>query len=247
VIAFVGRPHRIGDRKSQLKKSLRDIGFDQYLLAEEKGWVLYVEDSTDLGILQAFARVLGHEAETHLERPFVKYVETNLPQRARDHFHGLREAKEDLVGIAIFDRLERDLQSTDALVETMWRRREIENYFCSEGVLLRYASDGLQDDLFGIADRAERETDMKSAIDEVVVALATLGKASPWSVDSKVTDEFLEPVFKKFFAKRGMPLELRKAAYHRLAALMPVEELDREIVEKLDAIVAVASRAKPRV
>ena len=51
VIAFVGKPHRIDDRGSQVLKSLRDLGFDQYYQAQETGWVLYLENSTDLAIL----------------------------------------------------------------------------------------------------------------------------------------------------------------------------------------------------
>ena len=97
----------------------------------------------------------------------MKYVETNLPQKARDHFHGLREAKNDLVGIAIFDRLDRELQAADALVEMMWRRREIENYFCREEVLLAYARHDLPDDLFGRAETERRERAMREAIAEV--------------------------------------------------------------------------------
>jgi ABC-type nitrate/sulfonate/bicarbonate transport system ATPase subunit len=83
VIAFVGKPHRIDDRGSQVLKALRDIGFDHYYQAQETGWVLYLENSTDLAILQAFARSLGHAAAGYLEGPFVKYIETNLPERAR--------------------------------------------------------------------------------------------------------------------------------------------------------------------
>ena len=37
VVAFVGRPHRIDDRGSQVLKSLRDISFDQYYQAEQTG------------------------------------------------------------------------------------------------------------------------------------------------------------------------------------------------------------------
>ena len=37
------------------------------------------------------------------------------------------------------DRIERSLHSESGLVETMWRRREIENYLCREDVLLAYA------------------------------------------------------------------------------------------------------------
>ena len=50
VIAFVGKPHRIDDRGSQVLKALRDIGFEQYYQAEETGWVLYLENATDLAI-----------------------------------------------------------------------------------------------------------------------------------------------------------------------------------------------------
>ena len=38
VIAFVGSPHRIDERGSQGRKSLEDIGFDQYYQAEQAGW-----------------------------------------------------------------------------------------------------------------------------------------------------------------------------------------------------------------
>jgi ABC-type taurine transport system ATPase subunit len=246
VIAFVGKPHRIDDRGSQVLKALRDIGFDQYYQAEETGWVLYVENSTDLAILQTFAKLLDHEAQQYLARPFVKYVETNLPQRARDHFHGLREAKNDLVGIAIFDRLDSGLQSAKGLNETMWRRREIENYFCMEEVLFAYARHDLPNDLFGKADSQHREKAMREAIADVTKALQTLDKPDPWSPEIKATDEFLDPLFKKFFKELGLPLQLRKSDYHILAALTPRERLDPEITEKLDAIVAVAKKAKAR-
>ena len=53
-------------------KALREIGFEQYYQAEQTGWGLYLEGSTDLAMLQAFARRLGHEeAVRALEKPFV--------------------------------------------------------------------------------------------------------------------------------------------------------------------------------
>ncbi len=246
VIAFVGKPHRIDDSGSQVLKSLRDIGFDQYYQSQEMGWVLYLENSTDLAILQAFARLLDHKAQYCLEMPFVKYVETNLPQKAREHFFGLQEAMAELVGIAIFDRLDRDLQTHPALKEMMWRRREIENYFCTEEVLLAYAAHDLPEDLFGIAGRDQRKHAMREAIDEVTAALKTLNKPDPWSTEIKVTDDFLDPLFRTFFTKCRLPLQLRKSDYHILASLMPRAKLAAEIVEKLDAIVATAGQAKPR-
>jgi ABC-type thiamine transport system ATPase subunit len=246
VIAFVGKPHRIDDRGSQVLKALRDIGFDHYLQAEEAGWVLYLESPADLSILRTFAKTLGHDAQQCLERPFVHYVETNLPQRAREHFFGLREAKNDLVGIAVFDRLEKELQTGGPLEETAWRRREIENYFCTEDVLLAYARHDLPDDLFGRAESQQREQAMQEAIAEVTEALRTLDKPDPWSPDIKASDEFFDPLFKKFFEKLALPLQMRKSEYHILASLMPKEKLDHEVKEKLDAIVKVVGQAKPR-
>ena len=71
VIAFVGDPHRIDDRGSQALKALKEIGFDQYYQAEQAGWVLYLEGSTDLDVLRSLAERLGHKARSALDRPFV--------------------------------------------------------------------------------------------------------------------------------------------------------------------------------
>ncbi len=246
VIAFVGKPHRIDDRGAQLLKALTDIGFDQYYQAEQTGWVLYVEGPTDLAILQAFAAKLAHPAAQVLKRPFVHYVTINLPQKARDHFFGLYEAKSDLKGIAIFDRLDKKLQEHPALVELMWQRREIENYLCQREVLLAYARHDLPDDLFGSAELRRRESAMNAAIVEVAQALETLSRPSPWSPDIKASDDFLDPVFDLYFRKLKLPNLLRKTDYHVLANLMTREMISYEVVEKLDAIIAVANTARPR-
>ena len=105
VVAFVGAPHRM-DNRSQVLKALRDIGFDQYYQAEQTGWALYLEGSTDLSILQAFAQRLGHDAAARvLDRPFVHYV-GNDRMAAVNHYFGLREALPNLECAALFDRLE---------------------------------------------------------------------------------------------------------------------------------------------
>lgn len=246
VIAFVGPPHRIDDRGQQVLKALTDIGFDQYYQAELKGWVLYLEGSTDLSILQAFAHTLGHPAATVLERPFVHYLTTNLPNRARDHFFGLQEAKPDLLGFALFDRIDKPLASGTPLTETQWQKREIENYLCFESVLLAYAKHDQADDLFGRAEAGRRESIMRECIREVTAALQTLGRPSPWSADVKATDDFLNPLFERFFKKLGLPNLLKKTDYHILARLVPKDQIDAEVKMKLDGIVAVATRAKSK-
>jgi ABC-type branched-subunit amino acid transport system ATPase component len=244
VVAFLGKPHRIDDRGSQLLKSLKDIGFEQYYQAEQQGWVLYLEGSTDLAILQAFADTLQHPAREALERPFVSYVE-NRPQRARDHFQGLREAKPDLVGFALFDRLDRRPQPGGGLSEYQWSRREIENYLCSREVLWTWAErEGAEQGggpLFGLP---WRET-MQQTILEIEQALTTLNQGSPWSVDTKVTDVFLDPLFQAFFRKLDLPNLLRKTDYHVLARFVSAGDLDTEVTRVLDQIVSIASQARP--
>ncbi len=244
VVAFVGRPHLLNDRSSQVMKALTDLGWDQYYQAEQTGWVLYVEDSTDFAILKSFARILGHPAQVVLEMPFVHYVATNLPQKSRDHFNGLREAKNDLVGIALFDRLERALQPTDHLNEIMWTKREIENYLCTQEVLFSWAVHDVADDLFGLAERATRQRAMEKAIAEVT-HLLEIDDKSPWSPDVKATDEVLDRIFRVFFKEINLPLSFRKRDYHLLAGFLSKEQIDKEVVEKLDAIVQTASRAQP--
>ncbi|MBI1899944.1 MAG: AAA family ATPase [Planctomycetia bacterium] len=243
VVAFVGAPHRIDDRGQHVLKALKEIGFDQFYQAEQTGWVVYLEGSTDLAILRAFAGTLEHTAAKFLERPFVCYV-GNVPRKARSHFFGLLEAKADLVGLALFDHLSETLQTHPNLSETMWSRREIENYLCTEDVLLAWAKAAAKEHDMELA--APRWTHaMRQSIDEISAAMRTLGKPSPWDAQTKVTDDFLNPLFAAFFKKLQLPNLLQKTDYHRLAALVSKDQIDSEVAAVLDRIVDVASRARP--
>ena len=250
VVAFVGKPHRIDDRGSQVLKALREIGFDQYYQAEQTGWILYLEGSTDLSILQAFAKRLGHErALSVLERPFVHYV-GNQTNKAQDHYHGLREALPTIAGVALFDRLgpqPPDLSPIECLI---WKRREIENYICSPATLEAYATKSALDaspgSLFAQAEKERRLSAMQEAINEVESALETLGIGSPWGTDVKASDDFLTPLFAAYFKRLDLPNLMEKKHFYELAEYVPDSEIDSEIREKLDAIVRIAESARPR-
>lgn len=244
VVAFVGIPHRIDDRGSQALKSLRDIGFDQYYQAEQTGWVLYLEGATDLAILKAFAGTLGHRASAHLERPFVSYV-LDRPSRARMHFYGLREAKANLVGLALFDRIDEALQEQPELKERKWTKREIENYFCRKDVLLAWARNEGEHRTGGPLFGAQWEQAMQAAIGAIETALTTLGRPSPWGDDLKVSDEFLTPLFERFFEQLNLPNLMRKTDFHVLARYIPANLIHADVIAVLDNIAAVADAAKP--
>lgn len=243
VIAFVGRPHRIDDRGSQVVKALRDIGFEHYYQAEQTGWVLYLEGSTDLAILRTFAEILDHPALDALEKPYVVYV-GNEPNDVRRHFFGLREAHAGLLGIAIFDRLDRPLPNDLGAMGSTWRRREIENYLCRRDVLMAYARQDTPNDLFSLAERDRRLTAMRESIEEVEAAFRTLKQQDPWSENCKASDDVLDPVFRHYFTRLGMPNLLRKTDYHVLARLVPASDVDPDVGAMLDRIAAVHQRAK---
>ncbi len=242
VIAFLGKPHRIDDRGSQLLKSLKEIGFDQYYQAEQTGWVLYIEGSTDLAILQAIARRLNHPAQSWLERPFVHYV-LNQPAQARHHFHGLQEAKGDLLGLAIFDAIDEKLRDALGLRERRWSRREIENYIVNEASLVAWAAVEAERQAGALFQKSWVNA-MTQSIAEVSQALRTLGK-DPWDSATKVTDQLLDPLFARFFAKLNLPNIFRKTDYHGLVEHLPLDQFDPELSRMLDELVEVAASARP--
>ena len=249
VIAFVGQPHRLEGRPSQVHKALSEIGFDQYYQAQQAGSVLYLEGSTDLAILQAYAERLGNESAIRaLERPFVHYV-GNQPATAARHYYGLREALPNLAGIALFDRLSADHEESGPLRYATWRKREIENYFCTRRTLEAYACTSAEADepmsLFTEAEVSRRLAAMQESIAEIEEALRKLGKGSPWDDGAKASDDFLVPLFRAYFDKLGLPNLMDKRQFYELAAHVPEDEIDSEISEKLDVIASVAKRAAP--
>ena len=234
IIAFIGKPH-IVNNKSQLVKSLTSIGFEQYLLAEQKGWILYLEGSTDLSILKEYAKILNHPVLPYLESPFVKYV-TNLPSVAREHFYGLQEGVSKLKGVALFDKINAKLQQND-LVEMMWKRREIENYLPIPEVIERYVSEPSKD-LFSLHDTEL----MADIIKDEIPPAALKDKNHSWWINSKISDDFLDKVFSKYFQTRKMPILINKSDYYILASFSKADELEPEITEKLDLIYETASQ-----
>ncbi len=169
--------------------------------------MLYLEGSTDLAILAALAEVLDHPVEEQLKRPFVEYI-GNQMSAASAHFHGLREAKPDLVAFALLDRQANPPEAGHPNLRLhVWLRREIEN--------------------------------------EIEQAIRTLGR-SPWSDDVKASDDFLDPLFERFFRRLNLPNLLRKSDYHELAAFVKPSDLDSEVGHVLDMINDVATAAAPR-
>ncbi|OQY51554.1 MAG: hypothetical protein B6247_19065 [Candidatus Parabeggiatoa sp. nov. 2] len=224
IIAFLGTPHIVNSQK-QIVKALTTLGFDQYLLAAQKKRVIYLEGSTDFMMLKAWAKVLKHPLLPYLtDNPFVKYVANN-PIDARHHFYGLKEAVPDLKGVALYDRLDRKLQSTD-LQEMMWQRREIENYLPIPAVVERY-----------LERQAGDLSLIRELMSDYMPPIAKKNREESWWFDTKMSDDFLDKIFRQYFQTLKQPVSLMsKSNYYELALLAKPDELDREVTEKLDAL-----------
>jgi len=248
VVAFVGTPHRL-NKSSDVLKALRDIGFEDYYQAGITGFVLYLEGSTDLAVLRGFAELLDHSTQEFLERPFVHYV-GDQPNNARKHFNGLKEAKADLVGFALFDRLGRnDLVSNGDLVEQMWPRREIENYLLPTVTLARYAQQQgaviYEGDLLKTPEEDRWRSAMTSALQDRVPPAALRDPDDPYWLNTKISDDLLTPVFSAFFEVLGRYNSMSKANYHQLVRYLEPDEVHTDVIAILDAISAQHRKARP--
>lgn len=254
LVAFTGRNPHVVKKTSEVMKSLKDIGFEHYQQAEQRGWVLYLEGSTDLAILQAFSDLLDHRANKFLTGPYVHYV-SNQPNSALRHFHGVRDAYPDLEGIAIYDRL--SYPEDPYLRQLCWEKCEIENYLCQREALVKFAEN---EALFqagesstGSNDSADEQrslfveacrNSMLGSITETENALKRLRGVSPWDPNTKASDDFLEPLFKDFYTKIGSTNRMPKKNYYQLVKFLDISSIDAEVVEKLDAIVETAEAVR---
>lgn len=245
VIAFVGAPHRIQSRTDEVSKALKEFGWQHYALAEQTGWVLYLEGNTDLAILKAFAeRTNHHEAISALSRPFFQDV-ANDYGKVRRHFFALREAVPNLRAVALFDHLPSGLPPIDIVEVLMWTRREIENYLCSRGTLEAFArhqaeSVAPEASLFNKLDPQRWIDAMSEAIEQTQSVLEFQEEGHIWGSDVKASDKVLVPLFRAYYRSMGLYNEMSKKDFHRLVQFVPDEEIAPEISEKLDVIARVA-------
>lgn len=128
----------------------------------------------------------------------------------------------------------------------MWSRREIENYLVTPDCLRRFVQlDLRENDLVDNAERHRRLEALAACIAELEAAVRVARRPDPWGPDVKVTDDFLDPLFENYFQRLGTPQQTYKRDYHGLAEAIAIDAIDREVVTKLDELLAVAQAAKP--
>jgi energy-coupling factor transporter ATP-binding protein EcfA2 len=234
VVAVINNQTRTLNDPSQrkyLQKALAEIGWEKYYLATLRGHVLYLEGSTDSQLLLALARRLDHPVASLLPEANIQYVSLNRPAHAIGNFQALKANLPHLRGLALFDRLDTGISPDAPVTVLQWERREIENYFATPSVLLRYAQ-GMRPDLFS----ENRVRMMEKAIEQNVAPRYLADLNSTWWHTAKLSDDFLDPVLGYYAQQLKLSTRLFKTNFYELIPFVEPAELDQEVRIKLDIL-----------
>ena len=158
-----GRADELAAR-GDIRNALKYFGADHYVRARQRGYVLYVEGSTDVDMLRALAEQLAHPV-ARLWDPRINafdvrntYPDTNLDAELarveggfgldpKRHFFALLEMLPGLRGLAILDNDGKQPEDScdGGLRIVHWTRYEAENYFVNPDVLRRKTAEHYRD------------------------------------------------------------------------------------------------------
>ena len=251
--------------RKDIRNTLRAFGIDHYYRAKVCPRILYTEGSSDVDILRAFAKRLGHPVYEILEGPLNSYYTCNVtPEDTladrldrvggaygdhRQHFHTLKRYVPELRAVGVFDSDDRQFQEeiTPELATLYWKHYEIENYFITPDVILRYVEDrlGEGEDLFLATYReavasATNGYLLANVFDGDTDQLAEYQNASRnlrrTLLQNVKMSALAETVFEELATSHGMPLLLRKGQFHELVPFVEADEIPKEVLDKLDAL-----------
>ena len=241
---MLNQPRAIANdaERSRLISTLRVLSNADVMQALDVRGVLYVEGSTDIAILRAWAAKLGHRAEPLLTtelmwKPTVfetREAGTGAPGiKAREHFEALQLVRDDLPGLELVDgdahQNIRDTEITGADFQRLrWHRYEIESYLLHPDSLVRFV-----ESMVGTDSAAPHVEDMLAHWGNEfppAVVREPLGHHEYLNV-TKARTKLLPPLLEAAGIR-----DLPYTRYHEIAQVMLPEEIHPEVVEKLDAI-----------
>lgn len=228
----LNHPHML----KEARKSLTDIGWHKYYLAKLKGHCIFLEGSTDERNIKAFAQLINHPVSSLLSDAFIDMIEGNIPGEAHNRFRALKLIEPELKGLAIFDKLDKNIDPNTPLKILQWSYRELENYFCTPEVFIRWAKKQAGD-LFAL----NYPEIMGSVINDVFPKLYLENPNDDFWKSEKMGD-WAERVFQEFYKRIGQPVFLRKGNFYELITLLKPDEVHPEITEKLDMLYQVLKK-----
>ncbi len=218
---------------SQFRKMLTQIGWDKYYLAKSRGHILYLEGATDNKMLKEFAKKLNHPILSLLENANIEYTSNNLPSDAENNFYALEPLIKNLKGIALFDRLNKNLNINQKLKIYQWEKRELENYFAFPEVIIAFAKQDGDNNLF-----EPKVSIMEECIREYTLPVAYRDRNHNWWSDSKLSDDYLTPIFESYYKKQNLHVLFPKGRYHELIRFLKPDEINQEIIQMLNNLLS---------
>ncbi len=228
-------------KKPVIKKALKDFGIEHYYKAKITNNILYVEGSTDIEMLKAFADLLDHPAKNFLTNKLNYY----FVKDPKEHFYALKGIIPTLTGIAIFDGDNRQHidEIKNDLVTVYWKKYELENYFILPEVIeafvkANYNSSSnmkLLKEAINKAILVDIFNNDKQAYTAYLKLDAALQRQTFINnANHKKLSAFLDHVWKNFAKLTNEPRLLNKGQYYQLIKYLPRDMIDIEVSEKLD-------------
>ncbi len=156
-----GEVKPISNKDQDIKPILKEFGVEHFYKASITRNIFYVEGSTDIQMLKAFAELLGREKAIDILGGELNYYYIqnscgennidNIVERKEGyytnyirHFSAIKKMIPDFVGLGIFDSDGNKNESTqcpDGLKVIKWKKYELENYFVTVDILDHYFAD----------------------------------------------------------------------------------------------------------
>jgi hypothetical protein len=227
------------NERALLIQSLGTLTHTDIMLAESAPGVFYVDDYTDMDVLRAWARVLGHPVLELLTTQLlwkarvIQQREGGKGIQAKDHFDALQLVRPGLPGLQLLDGdAHPGLQQTpitgSGLQRLRWTRYEIESYLFHPDALARFVTKQV-----GEGAAAQHIADMNQYMTDTLppaVLRDPLGNDNYLNV-TKARTLLIAPILEAA-GLAGLP----HTRFHEIAALMEPEEIHPEVKAKLDAI-----------
>ncbi|MBN9692606.1 MAG: AAA family ATPase [Verrucomicrobia bacterium] len=228
--------------KADIRNALKHYGAEHYVKARERGYVLYVEGSTDLDMLRALAARIDHPvAKVWDERINAYYVQDNFPETSveselerveggfgvtpKKHFQSLRGLMPHLRGAAILDNdgKGRFGSNEGGLNMTYWRRYEVENYFVTPELLAAFATEAYQDmELFNGQRQAIQEV-----LDQLILEKVFDGSEGDFRIYRKAQPEVARLIWETKSERRKLSA-FAEEFFRRLAERISLPMLCRK-------------------
>lgn len=261
-------------QKGDIKNALKNYGAEHYVRARQRGYVLYVEGSTDLNILWELASHLNHDVANHWDgQTNVYYVQDNFPEQSldselerveggfgitpKDHFFKLQKMIPELKGLAILDSDGQDRQNSEegGLQIEYWTRYEAENYFITPDILATYAKREYSEEplwrqcVDEILDEVIVECIFDNNSHDFDTWKKSEGDASKliWEAQTRQRkiSIFAEEFFRRLANRLGHAMLLRKGELHKLIKLADAQLISPEVSEKLNLLSRLFTEAEP--